>query len=134
MLAKKIKYEDFDGNQREETFYFNLTKSEIQQAEFSVDGGLSTKLKRITESMRSSDMVDIFKDFIQLSYGVKSDDGKFFRKSKEAFEDFKSTNAYDALWMELVEDTNAAIDFIVGVCPAEFQQAAKAAISEELNK
>ena len=31
MLCKKIKYTDYNGNEREEEFYFNLSKAEIMK-------------------------------------------------------------------------------------------------------
>ena len=35
MLKKTIKYTDYDGNEREEDFYFNLSKAEITEMELS---------------------------------------------------------------------------------------------------
>ena len=31
MLIKKLTYTDYDGNERTETFYFNLSRSEITE-------------------------------------------------------------------------------------------------------
>lgn len=130
MFKKLIKYEDFDGNQREEIFYFNLTKAEISEAQLSVDGGLSTKLERIVASQSTSELIKVFKEFILLSYGEKSDDGKHFRKSKEITDEFTSTNAYSELFMELSTNTDFAIEFIKGIMPSDFADK----INEELKK
>ena len=46
MLKKTITYTDFNGKQRTETFYFNLTKAEVAEMEATVDGGFSTMLER----------------------------------------------------------------------------------------
>ena len=35
MLKKEITYIDFDGNNRTEVFYFNLTKAEVAEMELS---------------------------------------------------------------------------------------------------
>lgn len=119
MIKKKIKYEDFDGNVREEDHYFSLTKTELTKLQMSVDGGLTTKIERIMSSQSGPEIAQLFSDFIDYSYGVKSDDGKRMIKSKEILDEFKSTNAYDVLFMELVSDTKKAIEFINGIFPAE---------------
>ena len=40
MFEKTIKFLDFDENEREETFYFHLSKPEIIELELSKEGGL----------------------------------------------------------------------------------------------
>lgn len=42
MYVKKIKYQDFDGNEREDTFLFHLKKSEVmewmmQEGDYTLD-------------------------------------------------------------------------------------------------
>lgn len=123
MIKKKIKYEDFDGVEREETFYFNISKSELSKAQLSVDGGLDTKLNRIVETQNVAEITKVYEEFIDLSYGEKSDDGKFFRKSPEILANFKATAAYDALFMELISNTKCAVEFIKGVLPTDISKA-----------
>ena len=64
--------------------------------------------------------------FILLAYGEKSGDGESFLKEDEdgrkLCNRFKQTAAYEALWNELAEDANAAIDFFIGVVPAKIKQ------------
>lgn len=118
MLKKTIKYEDFDGNQREEDFYFNLTKTELMQMQLGTDGGLQKKIEKIISAQDTKQIIDIFKTIILESYGEKSDDGKRFIKSKELSDAFSQTPAYDILFMELATDDKAAANFINGVIPA----------------
>ena len=40
MLKRNITYEDFDGNTVTEAFYFNLSKAELMEMEFTRAGGL----------------------------------------------------------------------------------------------
>lgn len=40
MLEKVITYTDYDGNERKEKFYFNLTKAELTEMELSMREGL----------------------------------------------------------------------------------------------
>lgn len=119
MLKKKIKYTDFNGEEMEEEFYFNISKSELSKAQLSVDGGLDVKLQKVIDSKSSPEILKMYNEFIDLSYGIKSDDGKHFRKSKEILDDFKSSPAYDELFMELINNPNKIIEFIKGVFPVE---------------
>ena len=47
MIKKTITYSDFNGNERTEDFYFNLTKAEITKMELSTKGGLAEMIQRI---------------------------------------------------------------------------------------
>lgn len=125
MLPKKIKSIDFDGNEREETYYFNITEAEMADMALSKDGGLEVYINRIVESKSVPELKELFKFFIDKSYGVKSDDGKYHRKSPELLADFKATQAYSELIMELLSDTQKAIDFINGIIPTKMREAAK---------
>ena len=46
MLKKTHTYYDFDGQQRTEDFYFNLTEAELTELEYSMNGGLSQLLEK----------------------------------------------------------------------------------------
>lgn len=124
MLTKKIKFEDFDGNPREETHFFNLSKAELTQLELSIPGGLTGLLQQISETQDIPKVIELLTKFIDLSYGKKSLDGRKFEKKSEYLEDFKSTNAYVELYMELVSDANKAADFINAVVPTDVSQKA----------
>ena len=118
MLAKKVKYTDFDGNEREETFYFNLSKTELMRLQVSADGGLVARITKMLERQDSKEILDTFEWLILTSYGEKSDDGRKFEKVRDGHklaEDFKQTNAYEVLFSEVTSDTQHAIDFFNGV-------------------
>jgi len=117
MLKKTIKYTDYDGNEREETFYFNLSKAEVAELELSVEGGLVKQIEKIVEEQDGRRIIEMFKDIILKSYGEKSPDGKRFVKSKELREAFSQTEAYSELFMELATDANAAAAFVNGITP-----------------
>lgn len=124
MLKKTIKYEDFDGNQREESFYFNLTKSELTEMELSATGGLTKMIEKIVETQDGARIISIFKELILKAYGEKSPDGRRFIKSPELSEAFSQTGAYDVLFMELATDADKASDFIKAVIPADIDTTA----------
>lgn len=117
MLKKTITYVDFNGMERKEDFYFNLSKAEITEMELSTDGGLVERINRIVAAKDVPEIIKVFKQLILDSYGEKSLDGKRFIKSKEISEAFSQTNAYSILFMELAVDDVAAAEFINGIVP-----------------
>lgn len=119
MFKKTIKYTDFDGNERKEDFYFNLTKAELLEMQLSIDGGLQGHLERIIKTQSQPELIKMFKEIIMRAYGEKSPDGKRFMKSDEIRQNFECTEAYSELFMELATDSNAAADFINALLPAD---------------
>lgn len=117
MIAKTLTYQDFDGNEITETFYFNLSKAELMEMQVSVDGGFDQLIKKVSEEKDPAKLLNLFKMFVLKSFGIKSDDGKRFIKNDAYTEAFTQTNAYSDLYMFLLSDTNAAIDFITGIVP-----------------
>ena len=117
MLKRTIKYTDFDGNERTEDFYFNLSKAEVTEMELGVTGGMTQMLNRIVAEQDSKKIVETFKEIILKAYGEKSPDGKRFIKTKELSDNFSYTGAYELLFMELATDADAAAAFINGILP-----------------
>lgn len=118
MLKKTVTYTDFNGKQRTETFYFNLTKAEVAEMEATVDGGFSTMLEKIVASNDPKRIVETFKDLVLRAYGEKSDDGRRFMKTPEIKQAFAETEAYSEIFMELAMDAKAAADFVNGIMPS----------------
>lgn len=126
MITKTIKYTDYNGNEREEKFYFNLTKAEITEINFdlSSDGvSLQDKLKKMIDEKDSAGIFKFFKLLIVKSYGEKSDDGKRFIKTDDMGIGFTQTEAYNVLLEELLsaEDGSLAVEFVKGIVPADIQ-------------
>ena len=117
MYIKTINYTDYNGNTRTEDHYFNLTEAEALEMEMSTNGGFSERIKRIIAAQDTATLVTIFKDLIKNSYGRKSLDGRKFEKSEEIFNEFKDTEAYSILFMELATDAKAATEFVNGIAP-----------------
>lgn len=126
MIKKTVTYTDFDGNERTEDFYFHLTEQELTEWELSVDGGLSGVLTRIVNSRDNKKLVEIFKDLLIKSYGVKTPDGRGFIKNEEALNNFIYTQAFSDIYMELATDDKAASEFVNGVIPASLVKATNA--------
>lgn len=119
MLKREIVYEDFNGNTVSESFYFNLSKSELVELEVSEKMGFEQYIQRIIEAKDHKTLIAEFKKIILLTYGVKSEDGKRFIKSDELRQEFSQTAAYDALFMELSTHDGAAATFIKGIVPKD---------------
>lgn len=119
MLKKTITYTDYDGNERTEDFRFNLSKAEYVMFENSVIGGMSKEIERAMAMQNGPRILEIFKDLVDRSYGVKTADGRRFTKTPELLQEFRETEAYVNLFMELVTDPEAGKAFLRGVSPSD---------------
>lgn len=119
MLKKTITYTDYNGTERTEDFWFNLSKAELMEMEMSVSGGLVETINRIVSTRDTPGLIKIFKDLILKAYGVKSLDGRWFHKSEELSAEFSQTEAYSQLFVELATDADKASAFIEGIIPKE---------------
>lgn len=122
MLKKTIIYHDYDGNERSENFYFNLSKAEVTEMEFSFTGGMTNVIEQMVNTQDTARIMELFKKIIMAAYGEKSADGKRFMKigpdGRRLAEGFVETEAYSELFMELVSDPKKFADFIAAVIPA----------------
>ena len=119
MLKKTMTFTDYNGNERTEDFYFNLSKAELSEMELSTAGGLGQMIQDVVSAQDTPRIISIFKDLILKSYGVKSADGRRFIKSKERSMEFAQTEAYSDLFMLLATDEAAATEFVNGIVPKE---------------
>lgn len=121
MLKKNIKYTDYNGVERTEDFYFNLTKAELMEMEMGTNGGLAESIQKIINTQDAPAIIQIFKDIILKAYGEKSADGKRFIKISDngtpVSIGFSQTEAYSQLFMELATDADEAAKFIKGIIP-----------------
>lgn len=124
MLKKTITYPDYNGVERTEDFYFNLSKAEVMEMEMSTTGGLGAMVEKIVAAKDAPSIIKVFKDLILKSYGEKSADGKRFMKSPELSEAFAQTEAYSILFMELATDAEAGAAFVNGIVPSDMSKKA----------
>lgn len=118
MFKDTITYTDYDGNERKETFYFNLTKAEVLFMEnSSVEGLFTGYLRRIVELQDNVKIMEEFEKLVRKSYGVKSNDGKRFIKSDELTEEFLQSEAYSEFILKILGDEDYAAAFINGIMP-----------------
>lgn len=119
MLKKVMTYTDFDGVERTESFYFNLTKAELTEMELGTEGGLAEKLQRIVDAKDAPVILRTFKELILKAYGQKSDDGRRFVKNERIRDEFAQTQAYSDLFMELSTNADSAAAFVNGIVPSD---------------
>lgn len=119
MLKKTVTYIDYNGNQRTEDFYFNLTRAEVTKMELEREGGLAERLTRIINASDGPEIMRQFNQILMTAYGIKSDDGRRFEKSAAISEEFAQTEAYSQIFMELATDAQAASEFINAIMPKD---------------
>ena len=131
MIKRTINYTDFDGNQRTEDMYFNMTRSELIAFSFDMpesitdaaNNGQNVNLEeagaKLIEKMGISGIFNFIKDLVFKSYGKKSEDGRRFIKSEQMATEFTQTLAYDEFLIDLFSDDKKASEFINGIIPAD---------------
>ena len=128
MIKKTVTYTDYNEVERTENFYFNLSKAEVMEMEMSTEGGMAESIQKIVDAKDAPAIIRVFKDLVLKAYGVKSDDGRRFMKTQpdgtRYADDFKETEAYSQIFMELATDADAAAKFINGIVPADLAQKA----------
>ena len=105
MIKKTITYTDYNGLERTEDFWFNITEAEALEMEMSTTGGFGDMIRRVVAAQDMPTIIKVFKDFIFKAYGEKSPDGKRFIKSEELSTAFSQT------------DATKAAEFVNGVIP-----------------
>lgn len=124
MYKWTVTYEDFDGVERTEDFYFNFTKAELMEMELGKDGGLTTTLQRIINAKDTPSIIQEVKKLLLDSYGIKSDDGRRFIKNATAREEFEHSEPYSIMFMELATNDEKAAEFVNGIVPKDIREMA----------
>lgn len=129
MIAYPIKYTDFNGVEREEAPWFHISQSELIDMELNSNDKFSTKLKALTNTENMSSIVPFLKDLLIKSYGEKTEDGKYFVKKdnngRPLYEKFQQSEAYDAIFSELIQNPDKASEFIIGILPSKLAEEAR---------
>jgi hypothetical protein len=121
-------YVDFNGIERTEDFYFNLTKKEAIDSATKLlppnatkgvtsEDTFKTLVQSLYQNPTAEEILHVFEVIIDMSYGVKSEDGRRFIKTPQVLEEFKQTEAYSELFMELTTDVTKSIDFVNAITP-----------------
>lgn len=121
MLSKKIKWTDYKGVEHDDTFHFYLNESELLKWLRGTDGDytLDEALESMTKEGNGKEIIKTIEDMILMSYGEISLDGRRFIKTPEMAEEFKQTEAYSKLFMELALDAQKTAEFVNGILPSD---------------
>lgn len=110
------KFTDYNGVEKEQDFYFQLTKADILKMELSEEGGMDKRLDRLVKTKDMKEAIKVFEGLLLMSYGIKTDDGRFVR-SDAARADFVSSAAYPEIYFDLATDVDEANKFVEGIIP-----------------
>lgn len=122
MYKETITYTDFDGKERTEDFFFNLTKAELIEMELGTTGTMSNILDRIIKAKDTPDVIREIKKLLLKSYGVKSADGRYFTKSQDDIDRFEHSEPFSIMFMKLSLDDDAAAKFVLGIMPKDIAE------------
>ena len=117
MVREVVKYKDFDGNDKTDVLYFNLTKAECMEMELSPDGGIEQMARDIAETQDHKQVIRIIKRFLLAAYCERTDDGKGIIKTPDRTAAFAASEAYSELFMSLANDGDRLAKFFNGVLP-----------------
>ena len=129
MISKTVKYVDYNGTERTETHWFNLTEAELMEMELSTTGGLAEMMQNLIEAQDMPSIFRIFKDLVLKAYGQRAADGRRFIKTengRKLADEFAETEAYSIIFTELATNADEAAKFINGVVPQQLADKAKA--------
>lgn len=134
MLKETIHFTDFNNQPASTVEYFNLSKNEIIDLEASIEGGLASMMRRVEDNPTAKGVLELLKTLTHASYGIKSDDGRYFEKSDEITKRFISSAFYDDFLFSLVEnDAQKGLAFIRGILPAKLVADAETQIALNQN-
>lgn len=134
MLKKDITFENFEGVQVTETHYFHIY--EVELVEFlvlhNIDGDVKNGLKNLLDDLvKKNDRASIlalFRELVVMGYGQRNPERpEKFLKTPEISEEFKSSPAYKALYLELMTSDKAAAEFLMGAIPRSMSSNPKVA-------
>lgn len=100
------KYTDYNGTERSETLYFNFSKAEMMEMELSTQAGVEEMIRMMIATNDNARIVQLFKDLILKSYGIKSEDGRRFIKTQELRDQFEQSEAYSEFFMAMIANEN----------------------------
>lgn len=137
MFKKLVEYEDYAGEKRSVTLYFNISKAEVAEMEMNesqmaadggIQGGLEEKLETIKAGGKGSEILKAFKDIVFMSYGKRVHDpelGEIFDKSADISRRFERSGAYTEFFMWLIENAENAALFVNGAFPQDTSAATR---------
>ena len=120
MFKKTVTYEDYNGEEQTEDFYFNLNKVEVMELEYSLGPGesITNSFMAIARAKDYGTIIALIKKVLLMAYGEKTPDGKRFVKSDELRTAFEQSAAFETIFWEFGTNEEAFAEFFIGVLPS----------------
>lgn len=129
MFKYTVKYKDFLDNDREKTLYFTIPEAEtirmiakemnVNTEDENLRFGLKNRIEETVASGNGGEIIALFDEFLQASYGVIKDDGETFERGPEVYKAWTQTASYQKFYETLMTDTDLMIKFVNGIFPAD---------------
>jgi len=133
MISKTIKYVDYNGVEKEQTYWFNMSRADLMDLETSDEEGWTNKVRKLIAEQRGREAYKIIEQFIKDSYGVKTPDGGF-DKDPKYLKEFRNSEAYSELIWGFVENPDAFASFIEGIVGSVKKSVDMIDIDKEIEK
>lgn len=134
MVKKTLTYNDFEGKEVTRDYYFNISKMEFRELDRKIPGGLENMIERIRTERDENRMLDLMTILILAAYGEKSEDGRFVKEDaygRKLSSFFKISEAWDVLFMNLLQNEQELNEFLVGIVPKDVADSAKEQMEKE---
>ena len=151
MFKKTMKFDNLDGEEVQQTFYFNFNKKEIIelmqfgriQSHTDVTREaipLEEAMKKLNTSVEESGLSEIensrqayniFQDLLLDAYGVKGEDNVSFNKTPELRHYWSTHVAFPELVFEFLENPALAAEFVEKCLPPRLVAQAKTQMQKE---
>lgn len=127
MLKKTIKFQDLEGKEVVEDFYFHMSIDDLASLDASYEGGFEKHLNEAMSRENVGELFGIFRDLIARAVGVRTANLRAFIKPKEFTAEFIGSDAYSVLLLDLLSNPTAAeaVEFFNGIMPAKLQEQIK---------
>ena len=119
MIKKTITFEDLDGNEVSEDWWFNISKGDI--AELAVGNELADRIKAIAtageDNVDAKTIIPAFKEILALSVGKRVNNR--FMRSPEITAEFMGSEACSEVLFGLLSNAEEAAEFVNNLMPKD---------------
>jgi hypothetical protein len=133
--SQQITFEDPDGNEVTEEWYFQLDESDAAEMDIVHDliemENPDQYLRDIVEKKDSRALLNLWRELLLGSVGKR--DGKLIVKGPEIVREFRWGGAYRKFFSELITSEDAGASFFIQIMPQRIQDQAGAR-AQELSK
>lgn len=121
MLKRTIKYTNFNDEEKVMEAYFHLGKADITR--IAANPEFLRVMEKASSEKDTKTMLEKIEELVRLSYGVRSEDGERFVKTREVQDAFIQSAAYEEFLADLVTgDGTNFTKFLQGVFPPKLME------------